>query len=290
MRKLLLSILVAFLPLCMFGRNEAEQDTLVVNKADKVVVITSDSAQTIMIRGKEGNPDFKYSNSIQLVDSNYVSTSEMGKNWNISLWPIAKNSSKATSYPSTEIVGNFFVGFNGTPGMPSEADFRMFSSWELWWLTDVRVYPWNGRHCFSLGLGLDWRNYRIKGNTCFVKTENDEIKLSQYADGVTPKFSRIKVFSLNFPLRYHFYSKNIGFSLGPVLNLNMSSSIKTKWKENGKGVKMSTNNAEVKPVTVDFMATMNFFSYNLYFKYSPCDLIKDGHGMKFKTLSFGFFI
>ena len=176
MRKLLLSILVVFLPLYMFGRNEAEQDTLVVNKADKVVVITSDSAQTIMIRGKEGNPDFKYSNSIQLVDSNYVSTSEMGKNWSISLWPIAKNSSKATSYPTTEIVGNFFVGFNGAPGMPSEADFRMFSSWELWWLTDVRVYPWNGHHCFSLGLGLDWRNYRIKGNTCFVKTENNEIK------------------------------------------------------------------------------------------------------------------
>lgn len=290
MRKLFLSMTMALLSLCTYGENVTRQDTLIVNKADRVVVITSDSTQSITIHGKEGNPNFEYSNTLQLVDSNYVSTSEINRNWGFSLWPIAKHPSKTTSYPKGEVVGNFFVGFNGAPGMPSEGDYRMLSSWELWWLTDVRVYPWNGSHCFSLGIGLDWRNYRIKGNTCFVKNENDEIEFGQYAEEATPKFSRIKVFSLNFPLRYHYYSKNFGFSLGPVLNLNMSSSLKTKWKENGKSIRQSTDNAEVKSVTVDFMATMNLYGYSLYFKYSPCDLIKDGHGIKFKTLSFGFFI
>ena len=39
------------------------------------------------------------------------------------------------------------------------------------------------------------------------------------------------------------------------------------------------------------MATIDLPSFvNFYFKYSPCDLIKNGYGLQFKTLSFGIYL
>ena len=65
--KIAMLFLAALLPLMAQARNNNPQDTLVVNKPTKVTVITSDSAQTIYIQGKEGNPKYAYRNSIQLV-------------------------------------------------------------------------------------------------------------------------------------------------------------------------------------------------------------------------------
>ena len=43
-------------------------DTVVVNNPRKVVVVTSDSLQQIKIEGADDNPNYKYENSILLVD------------------------------------------------------------------------------------------------------------------------------------------------------------------------------------------------------------------------------
>lgn len=187
---------------------------------------------------------------------------------------------------------NFFAGFNAAPGMPQAADLHPFSSWELWWLiADCGIYPWNSHHKFSIGFGLDWRNYRIKGDTRFIKSDNGTIGLGTYPEGASPQFSRIKVFSLTVPVRYHFFSKYLNFSLGPVVNFNTHSSLKTRWKADGQKIKDTSSNAHVKPVTIDFMATIDLPSFvNFYFKYSPCDLIKNGYGLHFKTLSFGVYL
>ena len=50
----------------------------------------------------------------------------------------------------------------------------------------------------------------------------------------------------------------------------------------GTKVKDTSKNAHVKPVTVDLMATIDCFGGNFYFKYSPCDLIKNGYDLQFK--------
>ena len=164
--------LAALLPLMAQARNNNPQDTLVVNKPTKVTVITSDSAQTIYIQGKEGNPKYAYRNSIQLVDSNYVCTSTIDNDFNFSFGPFGRKQAKPQKYPSSETTMNFFVGFNAAPGMPQAADLHPFSSWEFWWLiADCGIYPWNSHHKFTIGFGLDWRNYRIKGDTRFTKSD-----------------------------------------------------------------------------------------------------------------------
>ena len=56
-----------------------ENDTVVIHNPKKVTIVTSDSLQKILVTGKEGDDKFTYQNTIQLVDSNYVSTTHIGR-------------------------------------------------------------------------------------------------------------------------------------------------------------------------------------------------------------------
>ena len=57
-----------------FATERGDNDTLIVNYPRKVTVITGDSLQTVRIEGRHDDYDFHYENTLQLVDSNYVST------------------------------------------------------------------------------------------------------------------------------------------------------------------------------------------------------------------------
>ena len=137
---------------------------------------------------------------------------------------------------------------------------------------------------------VDWRNYRMRDDVRFALDDNEQLGLADYPEGVNPKFSRIKVFSLTFPVQYMFKAGKCGFSLGPVINLNTHASVLSKWKEGGRTVKESRKGIHINPVTVDLMATLRGPFGNYYFKYSPSHLVKDGWRLKFHTLSFGIFL
>ena len=58
----------------------------------------------------------------------------------------------------------------------------------------------------------------------------------------------------------------------------------------GEEVKDVNKNVKVNPITVDFMGTLSLRDVNMYFKYSPCNMLNSDYCPKFKTLSFGFFL
>lgn len=264
-------------------------DTLVVNKPNRVTFITSDSLQTIHIEGKDGNPQYNYRNTLQLVDSNYVSTSGIDNDFNFSIGPL-RNKKCIQKYPSSEWTMHFYVGWTGAPGMPHTADLSTFRSWELWWVIGQYDY-WATKHYgFSAGFGVDWRNYRTRDDVRFVLDGDEHLGLTGYPDGVKTQFSRIKVFSLTFPVQYMFKAGKFGFSLGPVINLNTHASVLSKWKEDGRTVKESRKGIHINPVTVDFLTTVRTPFLDYYFKYSPAHLVKDGWGLRFHTLSFGIYL
>lgn len=264
-------------------------DTLVVNKPNRVTVITSDSLQTIHIEGKDGNPKYNYRNTLQLVDSNYVSTSGIDNDFNFSIGPL-HNKKCTEKYPGSKWTMTFFAGFTGAPGMPASANLSTFRSWELWWVITQYEYWATRHHAFTVGLGVDWRNYRMHDDVRFALDNAEHLGLTGYPDGVSPQFSRIKVFSLTFPVQYMFKAGKFGFSLGPVINLNTHASVLSKWKEDGRTVKESRKDIHVNPVTVDFMTTLRGPFGNYYLKYSPSYLVKDSWGLRFHTLSFGVFL
>ena len=86
----------------------AENDTLIIEKPQRVTIITNDSLQSIRVKGKEGDNHFDYQNTIQLIDSNYVST----ETYNKSLWDLMPFGQKnEDDDDNTELVMSLAAGF-----------------------------------------------------------------------------------------------------------------------------------------------------------------------------------
>ena len=268
----------------------AENDTLIIEKPQRVTIITSDSLQSIRVKGKEGDNHFDYQNTIQLIDSNYVST----ETYNKSLWDLMPFGQKnEDDDDNTELVMSLAAGFCTAVGTPDGISIPVGPSWEIdWTIAEFRYrLKEKMRHYLSVGFGLDWRNYRMTNQHRFVKDDNGNISVEGYPNGSNPKFSRIKVLSLTVPFQYHYYLKGNsfikGFSFGPVLNFNTYSSIKTRYSVNGEKQKEFAKDLHKNPVTVDFMVKLRMKYFGFYAKYSPCNVLDTTYGPKFKSVSFG---
>ncbi|MBQ4445132.1 MAG: hypothetical protein II910_02630, partial [Prevotella sp.] len=78
MKKKLFLLLLATLSISAFADTH-DNDTVVIKNPQKVTIVTGDSIQKIIVKGKEGDESYEYRNTIQLVDSNYVSNTEINK-------------------------------------------------------------------------------------------------------------------------------------------------------------------------------------------------------------------
>ena len=272
-----------------------ENDTVVIHNPKKVTIITGDSLQRIIVSGKEGDDKFTYQNTIRLVDSNYVSTTRIGRDrWE--LIPSVKVGKKKDdveghSYDN-EISAHFGIGFTAPTKADARTNFSTFKSWEIF----ATIAQWDHyferrhRNSVSLGFGIDWKNYRMTGDTRFVKAPDGNVALENYPLQVSPDFSRIKVFSLTVNLGYtHEFDEDFWIGFGPVVNFNTYASIKTRYKFLGEKQKRIEKNIRQRPITIDWMLNMRIADFPFYVKYSNDDVLKDG-GVKFRSLSFGLYL
>ena len=271
----------------------AENDTLVIEKPQRVTIITGDSLQSIRVKGKEGDNSFDYQNTIQLIDSNYVST----ETYNKSLWDLMpfgkKKDCEKRGNMQFALIASFSVGFTTAVGAADGVNIPVGPSWEFMWdIAQIQVRPWKERnHYFYTGFGLDWRNYRMTDQNRFVEQPDGRIVTTPYPQGSNPDFSRIKVLSLTVPFTYGFFPFKQGlfrgFEIGPVLNFNVYSSIKTRYSIDGEKQKDITKGLHRNPVTVDLMVKLQMKYFNIYAKYSPCNVLETAYGPKFRSVSFG---
>ena len=287
MKKLTFFMMLA---VCMTASAKNANDTIVVRKPRIVTVITGDSLQKVDIRGSESDSTYHYANTIQLTDSNYVSTMRINSgDFGFSIGGISRD--HYTHH--VEITTDLAIGWTSALGAPANMNTRVFSSWEIWYIiAQYNWHPWeSSKDQLAIGFGIDWRNYRMNGNQYFSKAANGVTSLQAVPDGANLKFSRIKVTSITVPLLYrHSLSRRFRLSVGPVVNFNYHSSILTKYELNGEEVKDRAKDVHVNPVTVDFMAVLKTPCLSYYFKYSPCNALDTSFGPKFQTLSFGIYL
>ena len=286
---------ILFLTLMAAATNAfaAENDTLVIEKPQRVTIITGDSLQSIRVKGKEGDNSFDYQNTIQLIDSNYVST----ETYNKSLWDLMpfgkKKDCEKRGNMQFALIASFSVGFTTAVGAADGVNIPVGPSWEFMWdIAQIQVRPWKERnHYFYTRFGLDWRNYRMTDQNRFVEQPDGQIVTTPYPQGSNPDFSRIKVLSLTVPFTYGFFPFKQGlfrgFEIGPVLNFNVYSSIKTRYSIDGEKQKDITKGLHRNPVTVDLMVKLQMKYFNIYAKYSPCNVLDTAYGPKFRSVSFG---
>ena len=281
-------ILLAAMMTASIAYASEPNDTITVNNAHKVTIVNSDSMLQVEVNGKDGKPGFHYMATLRNTDGNYESSS-MGGLFNFSIVnKFGKNKKRQPRYDSNLHV---FFGFNGAAGNDDVVNTNMWQGINIGTYIDWGVNPWRDGHRFSAGIGLEWKNYRMTSRKQFVKADNGNVTVEPLGENVEPKFSRIKTFSLIFPIMYSYQQSDWGFSLGPVINCTTHSSIKTRYKVNGEKHKDKYKDLHPSAVTVDIMGTIiTPWLLNFYVKYNPCDILDTEYGPKFHSLSVGFMI
>lgn len=199
--------------------------------------------------------------------------------------------------------GDFHIGFVQAIDAPKAMDIDMGSSIEVGFTPlTYRWYTRNRKQYFSMGLGVNWRNFRMTGRSRFDKDTNANLIISPYPEEVSEiGSSRIKVFSISVPFTYAFHLGNqwkVGFSA--TLNFNTFASIETQYRIVDTElvpnetvvhhVKEGDSHIHHQPVSVDFGVLLNWRWLGVYAKYSPCKVLNTDFGPSFTPLTVGFSI
>ena len=272
----------------------SENDTLTILKPKKVRIITGDSIQKIKVYGREGDDKYTYESKILLVDSNYVSEQSINKEtWS---FDFVKSKSHGTGYPLKQKNLSSRLGFGLCYG--ANADYKgpqsVGSSWEIMWtIAEIEKYGYGKHNGFSIGFGINWRNFRIDGRSKFVKLDDGTITEEALPAGYDNDFSRIKVFSLTIPVMWKYRTKQVTFGLGPVFNINTYASIKNRyWDADGEKHKQIFKKIHQRPITVDIMAEVSFHNwFSIYGKFSPMTILNSTYAndVNFQPVSFGIY-
>lgn len=265
---------------------------------DSVVLSKNAEHSTVTVEGRNGDETYFLKISLNKATNNTLTVKETDNDWDFNIPFIEKpneNSSEAPALFSFNILDDleFGIGLVSATGQADDMNVKMGNAGMEFILNNLfnwRFQPTRNTH-FTLGFGVDWRNYRMKGDRRFLK-DGDNLLVAPYPDGADINFSRIKVFSmtLELMLKQRIY-KGISLHVGPVVNFNTHASIKTRYSvgsgKDKERFKETSSDICQNPVTVDFKGQLNFKNIGFYFKYSPTNTLDTDWGPEFKSISTG---
>ena len=271
----------------------AQQETFL--QPQKVVIESNSDSMSITIEGRQGEPDFEYSRTVYLAQDEVVVTRERRTasiEFNIPFMNNTKTKEKSysenKSHSKVKMRG-FGVGFVDALETPTGMNVDMGASYELMVpsIFEWAWYPGHSSFNLSIGIGLNWKNYRMTDRNRFIPEGND-ILIGPYPEGATIEFSRLKVFSWTVPMLMSYeFNDWVEFRLGPVVNLNTHASLKTRYSLNEEGKKETHNLKHYNRLTIDLMGAVCIKRLAYYVKYSPCDVLDIDYAPGFKGISSG---
>ena len=278
--------------------NTRIDSTIVIRKPNEVHITEGRGYINVEVRGREGNEAYLYSIS---KGSNTSIMSEKSKSWDFRI-PFVDKKIEGSSSPrykrarfSLNIINGLQFGMglvsatSQAPGMDinmSNAGFEFFlNNLVMWEYRPIK------NTSLTMGFGVDWRNYRMKGNTRFIK-DGTNITLGAYPEDADINFSRLKIFSLTLDLmlRQRLFG-HVSMAAGPVVNFNTSGTLKTRYTlvngDNRESIKERNRNIHQNAVTVDFKGELKIDPIAFYIKYSPMNVLDTNYGPKFRSISAG---
>lgn len=269
MNKKIYTTALLIISLCTsYATAETPEAITTVIGADRLV-ITEDSTGVKAIISTEGVE--------RIIEQSYSESTPFVSHLNQQGFSFTGNKTESKASVSWDMISNGLgFGFCSAPGASEAAGIEMGKSFELSWLNIIAVQARNRYgNSFSLGVGITWRNYRTTLDHNFIVTDG-QVETGSYPEGVRPRLSRIKIFSVQFPL---LYSQRLPFGIskdkmdlkfGPIFNLNSHASVLTSWKDGDRLSEYKVNGINVRPFTIDLFASVRFRAFcSLYVRYSP---------------------
>ena len=187
---------------------------------------------------------------------------------------------------------HFGAGVNLVTGAPADYEFAAFRSWEFQWtVAQYDYHPKGASQTYSVGLGLNWKNYGLKDNgSMFVKNSNDVIELGHFAKDAGSRSSRIHTLAINIPLLFtQKLGKDCSLSVGPIVNFNVGGWVSNDWEDGDMDYDISTRKIGQRVVTVDVMGVFDISGFGFYCKYAPMSVLQNDRGPEFKSISLGLY-
>lgn len=271
-------------------------DTLlnVVNPS-RVVVTEEPKGVSITVKGKPGDSDFISTVKVNYPEESMVKSRQstfLKKVGGIFGEPLTVNTRCNCGSKWDIIVDGVCLGLTNSTGFNESYGPEWSKSIEIGWLSCLGVGVFNKNYGFTLGIGFDWRNYKVTTSNKQLTVNADRgLALIDYPSGSRPKNSRLKVFSLQFPLLYRLSipKTSLKVNIGPIFNFNTYASVKTIFI-NSEGTKISNFSKDIdqRLFTVDFFGSVSVSNtVGVYVRYSPMKVIDAAHSLNMRPLTIG---
>ena len=294
MKKVFLAALTLVYTLAATAQNE-KKSTVIENGNETTfiypaqVTVSKGATTTVRITGETDGAEYTY--DITQGENSKALYKETDTDWDFNIPFVNIKETTQTVHRGGRLVIDPTFGF-GLIGVTQEGtDVALpFGNGSFEYTLDRIVgfeYRATRKSHVGVTFGLDWRNYKMIGNSRWVK-EGDKTLITGYPDGADIDYSRLRTLSLTLSFMYGYkFNRHINMQLGPVVSFNTRGNIKTCYSLNGESFKEKEKNINIVPVTVDFRAELNFSFVGLYFKYSPCNVLDNAFGPEFKPMSAG---
>lgn len=184
--------------------------------------------------------------------------------------------------------GGFAFGMVNAIGKQAP-DVAMASSFELSWINVIGAKYNNGKgQRVTIGVGIDWKNYKLHHGHCFMRDDNQVITVNDYPQNATKCYSRIKVFSLGLPIIFRQrIGKSFDLFLGEITNFNVHASMYTRYRLNDEKMVFKSSKIHQTPVSIDLITGLKYKKLGFYFRYNPFKVIKSDYAPAFSTIATG---
>lgn len=184
---------------------------------------------------------------------------------------------------SADLSSSFSFGFISGVNQDEGVSIDMGQSYEIHWDNVFSAKAKVGsRGLFDIGIGLDWRNYRMTNGSMFNEDEAGHISITND----TPlKFSRIHTFSLSVPIKYYYQlGKHVYFGVGPELYFTPHASLKNRFDKKNKTLDTHIHHNRF---SFDVGAELMIRGIGVYYKYNPISVLDTNYGPKFSSMTVG---
>lgn len=190
------------------------------------------------------------------------------------------------------ISGGFNIGLVNSTGQPDGMNLQWAKSFELSWVNAFALRYSYRSVSLSLGLGFDWRNYNMTThNHRMIPDATTGIAIAPYPEGSTPGNSRIKVFSLGFPLLYtqRIPGTTLSFTAGGIFNLNTHASLKTHYTDDSDNhIEEYSESISRRRISFDLYGSLHLYKgVGIYIRYSPQSVLSGAAVPEFRPMSVG---
>lgn len=306
-------ILLSAIALTASAASAQEKSDTLLNKSnvEKVVISESNTGVTVTVKGKDGGSDYQKEFTSLYPDSQVVASSQYEYR-GIPSVTIGKDDDNARWRRTLECNIGLHIGFVAAPQKPGDMNVNIgrLNDFSLLDLLSYRARLKKSHHSFSVGFGLSWRYVSLKNSQMFhygtygpaeyqdldmlsgpqmCYLEDGKVSYDSNFEGKTVKNSRVGIFSLSFPVLWHWnFAKNHNLVLGPIFNINTHGSVKTTFNDGNIDSQEASNKIGYRKFTVDAYGSITIAGgVSAYVRYSPMHFFKAGRGPEMQMLSFG---